>query len=323
MSTSEDGMEPEPEDGMEPENYLSVTHNNRLSELIKEYSKNSYSISNCEIIKFSFNGNKEIIQIMSIYKPDKNGKSGEKVVLFENKNNSNDKNNNSNDKNIKYIFYAVRHGEGIHNVNQVLAKINSSYTDPKLSDKGKEQSLDAGKYFKTLHVNIKKYFVSTLFRTTETLYNFLKGMRETGETGDIKAIVLPESEEFSKSFVQGYENKSSCLFVEDRNENKCLSYQENDNKLKIILDWKYVDEYNKKYIDAKSVIKNITNMFKVNSDNPKKPNMFINAIRIIETENKTQGGKGFSSNKKKKTRRMKYKNKKINKKNVSHRKHNN
>jgi hypothetical protein len=119
--------------------------------------------------------------------------------------------------------------------------------------------------------------------------------------------------------------------MKQNNTNKCLSYQENDSTFKITLYWDYYDYYdytakNDKKSDTKSVIKNfanIGNMFKVNSDNPKKPNMFINAIEIIEGKNNTQGGKGFSSNKKKKTRRMKYKNKKINKKNVSHRKLNN
>ena len=288
-----------------PKHYICVTHNNKLGELINEYSGKSYKITNCEIIKFCLNENGVIIKIESIYK-EPNIVS---TVLYEN-----------GAEPESYIFYAVRHGEGEHNTHQILAKISSNYTDPPLTDRGKDQSYNAGekfsKYIADNGITIEKYFVSSLMRTTETLYNFLLGVKgidkpgpgahsslrpayiggtDDGET--IVVTVLPESEEFSKSIMKGYENNSSCVLTGERQSKiNCSQFRYENIKLLLKLDWTFYDD--SKYSSHK--------------------NMFVNAIGIITGNIPVTGGRVFK-NRNKKTHRNKRKNRKTNRNRGGHR----
>jgi hypothetical protein len=265
---------------------------------------------NCEIIKFDFNSDGNISEINSIYR---GGEADSFNKLFPITSGTTQIAPESSIPH--YTFYAIRHAEGIHNVAQLSAKFRSSYTDPDLTSKGIEQAAKSGEAFKKYldnnpHIKISKYFVSSLKRTSETLYYFLKAMKassnatnnsslattinpslmhindygiktDTVERWNVDCIVLPGSEEISKSFVKGYENTSGCLSIPHPDNCQTISHC---GDLILSLNWKHMDKVNEG----------------INED------MFKNAIDIIKEP--SSGGrktKNVKKRRQKKTRRSK------------------
>jgi len=277
LSSSDESQTPTPSVESQtpnPRYFVCVTHNNILGDTINLYTngvfgyKINYKISNCEIIKFVFIDGK-ISEIVSVYK-NKELKDTNLLLLEL-----------FNPTGQKLVFFAIRHAEGEHNSHPILAKFSSDYTDPSLTEKGKGQAKCAGsnlkKYIDTLNtlnpleiIKIERFFVSTLVRTRETLAYVLEGMEFEPRIVDV--IVLPGSEEVSKSALTGYENTSNCTNSLDRRTD-CK--QMNYGAYTLNVKWEYWDRiYNR------------------GSNNTQKNNMFQTAFAIIDEElSRTRGGK--------------------------------
>ena len=219
-----------------PKCYIICSHSNRIVDLLKEYGVKYKDLTkrdkpnNCAILEFRFNSEKKVIGITEIYEGD-SSTTLSNTQLFPTKGNP-----APNDTRENTRIFVIRHGEGIHNprLGQVLAKLSSSYTDPELTPNGIEQSKAAGTAFAkylTTHTDVKidDLFVSNLQRSYYTLYYFLYVQFEANTSELAKRlkirdhgpeldtfqysanfIVLPNSEEVSKSLLKGHENESKC-----------------------------------------------------------------------------------------------------------------
>lgn len=197
---------------------------------------------------------------------------------------SDDLNNN------EYVFYIVRHGQGVHN----LAWATHMVLDTDVTPLGKEQALKAGEQLYTIMNQngdtLNYTFASDLVRTRQPIIGLYEGIN----TNDNKfkppdsIIILPCSHELK--FVEGNcdSKKESFKIGTRENDSKC-SIQDKYTECKVIklyntdieIDWsQYMDEnYNN------GIIRNMdcsnTNMIKI-------------AIEII---NKQKGGKRRRRNK--------------------------
>lgn len=123
-----------------------------------------------------------------------------------------------------FVFYLIRHGDGIHNKAKAEKKkglFGPNLLDAQLTDEGKNQAVLAGRELKRIikTSTIDHLFVSDLKRTRETLENILKeGIVLTNNQIDI--IVLPCSHEldYKKGNCDGNqpnifssENKVGCI----------------------------------------------------------------------------------------------------------------
>jgi len=158
-----------------------------------------------------------------------------------------------------YNFYVVRHGEGTHNINKSIIKIER---DPILTDDGKKQAIGAGKILDKEKIKFDYLFSSKLFRTRETIAGI---MNEIDKNSKLNIIILPCSHELNffkngkcdsnnKGKPVAFENTTSCNVqtCSIDKPNKCCIIGN------FISDWTY---YNTFYKENKHC--SDTNMFKL------------------------------------------------------------
>ena len=158
-----------------------------------------------------------------------------------------------------YNFYIVRHGEGTHNINKNIIKIER---DPVLTVEGNKQAIDAGKILAKENIKFDYLFSSKLFRTRETIAGI---MNEIDKNSKLNIIILPCSHELNffkngkcdsnnKGKPIAFENTTSCNVqtCSIDKPNKCCIIGN------FISDWTY---YNTFYKENKHC--SDTNMFKL------------------------------------------------------------
>lgn len=235
-------------------NSIIVSHNGRLRCLINLFQDGlgDVGFQNCAILKLVLN--KESCELSLIY-------SGSLVENYKNSNLNNSSNIIGggekhyivpDDKNIKssgilfnpisnpdmlkilkikpedledkeYIFYLIRHGDGIHNKAKAEGKkglINPSLLDAELTLEGKNQAKQAGIFLKSFlqNTSIDNLFASDLKRTIQTLEGVLsQGIILTNPKQNV--VILPCSHELDKIGtncdknqlnILSYENKMNC-----------------------------------------------------------------------------------------------------------------
>jgi hypothetical protein len=114
-------------------------------------------------------------------------------------------------------FYMIRHGEGIHNLDEGIGKITklgSQYVDAGLTPSGITQASNAASSLN--EIKFDYVFVSDLARTRQTIQQILKSNKYNG---DIKKVyVLPCSHELD--FVKGGNCDGAQKLTMFENENK-------------------------------------------------------------------------------------------------------
>ena len=137
-----------------------------------------------------------------------------------------------------FVFFLIRHGQGVHNTLKGIKKILGD-KDPRLTNEGKQQAKNTGKAminnseYKREFSEAKYLFSSDLKRTIQTLVNIVNVFNEYTQNkivnnvenavGSKKIIVLPCNHELNydkkgscdgalKQSVIGNENKTSCNY---------------------------------------------------------------------------------------------------------------
>lgn len=242
-----------------PKCYIICSHSNRIVDLLKEYKVDYKAITkrdkprNCAILEFRFNSKNAVVGITEIYEGN-NSSTLSYIQLFP----LQDKTSPKDEQETTRIF-VIRHGEGIHNtgVGQVKAKVFESFTDPLLTkEEGIQQSKSAGIVFTEYLTNKPKLqildlFVSNLQRSYYTLYYFLSAQLKIAERLKIRVdnqepnthqysasfIVVPNSEEVSKSLLKGYENKSKCTNDSKDTDSEICSFISVIQGFDVTIDW--------------------------------------------------------------------------------------
>lgn len=238
-----------------PKCYIICSHSNRIVDILKEYGVDYKKKTtrgkpkNCAILEFRFDSKHHIMSITEIYEGDTSNKLTQKK-LRETRNEIQGEEATR--------IYVIRHAEGEHNTHQISAKVLPSYTDPKLTKKGIQQSKQAGKMFRKFlgergDIQITNLFVSNLQRSYFTLYYFLHEQLKSnspssnnsplsisvntnngGKTYSSTFIVLPNSEEVSR-FNFGYENTSTCQPQFEKSV--CTKFINDIPSFKVTIDW--------------------------------------------------------------------------------------
>ena len=190
-----------------------------------------------------------------------------------------------------YIFYIIRHGEGIHNEAKAQEKIaafvkglvttkENEFTDAPLTNKGNNDAKEAGKILKELFgvKNIDYIFSSKLRRTRQTLKNILEYFSTANLPG--KIIVLPCSDELH------YRKEGKCdanlpLITNPENIQKCY-----DKQKKVGLDKEDCSSITISSIGLSMIVD--WNKFTAFDNNKKcsNTNMIKEAIEIINNDKK-------------------------------------
>jgi broad specificity phosphatase PhoE len=184
---------------------------------------------------------------------------------------------------LEYVFYIVRHGQGIHN----LPYASHLVIDTDVTALGKQQATNAGKVLYNL---MKKYdddeinntFASDLVRTRQTIIGLYKGIRSIDPNFRFPKtiILLPCSHELKYSSKGNCDKSSSSLLDARENAPKCsnntfLSQNKISNpgsecnqvslgNEKFVLDWsKYMVFNNNK---MRGMNCSVTNMIKIAMD---------------------------------------------------------
>lgn len=241
-------------------NIIIVSHSKRIRKLLYDNFENfniKKKFKNCCILLLRFNNQRKITEIKLIY-------SGE-IDKNENRNMDNYYDNESfNQLNIistkllvpeNINIFLIRHAQGYHNYNNTFFRKvkelieKKSLSDPQLTEIGKLQSINCGKFLNRFlnDNNIEKnkfiFFCSILLRTRETINNILDQIEQFKSSKDI--YVLPCSQEIS--FVKGNEKNNITYGKCNDNINNRILYQcdyvfsKNNFNRNII--WKYYTEF--------------------------------------------------------------------------------
>ena len=215
--------------------------------------------------------------------------------------------------NEKYVFYIMRHGQGVHNKMGTLDKLKNRPTDADLTDLGMQQAADAGRGFGKRYPNLSfdYLFASDLRRTRDTLNIFLGASPELQTNNNLQdIIVLPCSHELDYKInkntgscdgmqsVTPFENTSSCLIGDcKQTRDRVLSSEQMTIQSRAV-NW---DFYNKFYGDGTR-----KKHGSKNAGQCRYTNMLESAISIIKMSQSAVGVGGYkksSSRKRKYTRK--------------------
>jgi broad specificity phosphatase PhoE len=230
-----------------------VSHSGRMSCLMDTLGFNNLSkkkFKNCAIIELEVNPKK--IKIRMIYEGELESKSEVNDKYFSIGDNINEENENRtiNTYGQTFIFYIMRHGDGMHNeakehgfITKTFQVIKMQLFDAELTEKGIQQAINAGQAFsnivnskitsgggfvktvekdplvarvtslKTFEPSKHFLFASDLKRTRQTLANFLMGF-QMNLTDLTQVIILPCAHELD------YKSK-------DCDANQLITAQEN------------------------------------------------------------------------------------------------
>jgi bisphosphoglycerate-dependent phosphoglycerate mutase len=245
------------------ENFFIVSHSNRLKELTQKFGYTLNEIKNGGILLLSIKKKDDKTISISI---DKLHNGGD-VLSEENQGYITGPTQQFADErdietllpkitlsySVTYNFFLVRHGEGVHNRKKdwslsdaAITVANMSRADPELTALGIRQAEQAGtalkKYFnENRSEKPKNYFVSILQRTHQTLAHILSKFLDG--PSEIKAIVLPKNEEFSKfsnSQFKSKENDSLCITQEQQQATVRCRKIVNTN---LTIDWEFYNKY--------------------------------------------------------------------------------
>lgn len=137
---------------------------------------------------------------------------------------------------MKKTLYLMRHGQTLFNARR---KIQGASDSP-LTEKGKQQAITAGTYFKDNQIKLTHAYSSTQERASDTLelmtqlpYTRLKGLKEwdfgtfEGESEDLNPPLTPEEETYGDFFVRF--NGESDKDVQNRMNTTLLELMEQED----------------------------------------------------------------------------------------------
>jgi len=279
--------------------------------------ENEIRMKNCAILRFVIN--KVGIDIKMVYggeldpkETDKAGRDyyiaeGEKSsnsvtgeIIFEQKQYPLNKLKLTNDDlfDLEYVFYIIRHGQGIHN----LPYATHMVIDTDVTPLGKQQAINGGKRLYELmkqygDVQLNNTFASDLVRTRQTIVGLYQGIRSMDSNFKFPQtiILLPCSHELKYSKKGNCDKESSFFKIGTReNDPKCSNtavlpqnkisnttsecYQVGFGNEKFMLDWSKYMMYNKNQMRKMDC--SVTNMIKI-------------AMEIISTSQLSSGSSNF------------------------------